>query len=81
MPETERTRLREWEAPSLNAYEMDMAKDKAWAERQQTGRIVVRRADTPQELMRQAYLRYDRDFFRRTGKAIRAASTPCCAFI
>ena len=58
MAEAERTRLREREAPSLNAYELGMAKDKAWAERQQTGRIVVRRADTPQELMRQGYPRY-----------------------
>ena len=65
MAESERTRLREREAPGLNAYEMGMAKDKAWAERQQAGRIVVRLADTPQELMRQGYLRYYLDAGRR----------------
>jgi quercetin dioxygenase-like cupin family protein len=65
MAESERTRVREREAPSLNAYEMGMARDKAWAERQRSGRIVVRLADTPQELMRQGYLRYYLDSGRR----------------
>src|SRR6185503_632038 len=65
MAENERTRVREREAPSLNAYEMGMARDRAWAERQQAGRIVVQMADTPQELMRQGYLRYYLDSGRR----------------
>jgi quercetin dioxygenase-like cupin family protein len=65
MAENERVRVREREAPGLNAYEIGMAKDKAWAERQQTGRIVVRLIDTPQELMRQGYLRYYLDAGRR----------------
>jgi mannose-6-phosphate isomerase-like protein (cupin superfamily) len=56
--ETERTRTRERENPPLSAYEKTIAGDKAYAERQQTGRIVVRQADCPQEFSRQGILRY-----------------------
>ena len=66
MAESERTRVREREAPSLNPYELGLAKDKAWAERQRTGRIVVRLADTKQELMRQGHLR----FYLDAGRSI-----------
>jgi quercetin dioxygenase-like cupin family protein len=65
MAETERTRVREREAPVLNSYELGMARDKAWAERQRTGRIVVRLKDTTQELMRQGHLRFYLDAGRR----------------
>ena len=58
MAETERTRVREREAPVLNPYEMGIERDRKWAERQQTGRIVIRRAETTQQLMRQGHLRF-----------------------
>lgn len=58
MAETERTRVREREAPTQNPYELGIERDRKWAERQQTGRIVVRMADTTQQLMRQGHLRF-----------------------
>jgi quercetin dioxygenase-like cupin family protein len=56
--EIERTRLREREQPGRNPYEVQMQQDKAFAERQMTGRIVVKYADCPQELTRQGRLRF-----------------------
>jgi quercetin dioxygenase-like cupin family protein len=58
MAESERTRLREREPAALNPYELGMQRDNAYAERQRTGRIVVRLQDTKQELMRQGHLRF-----------------------
>lgn len=58
MAETERTRTREREAPQRTAYEQAIQTDKDYAERQMTGRIVVRQEDCPQELTRQGILRY-----------------------
>ena len=65
MAEVERTRLREREAPSQNSYEITLQQDKAFAERQMMGRIVVKLADCPQELVRQGRLRY---YLGRTTK-------------
>jgi quercetin dioxygenase-like cupin family protein len=56
--EIERTRVREREQPGRNAYEAAILQDQAFAERQMTGRIVVRYADCPQELTRQGRLRF-----------------------
>jgi cupin superfamily acireductone dioxygenase involved in methionine salvage len=58
MAEIERTRTRERERPTQNPYELALQHDKAFAERQATGRIVLRVEDTKQELMRQGRLRY-----------------------
>jgi len=58
MAETERTRVREREPAALNSYELGMQRDNGYAERQRTGRIVVRLQDTKQELMRQGHLRF-----------------------
>ena len=58
MAEIERTRLRERERPSQNPYELALQQDRAFAERQMMGRIVVRLDETTQELMRQGRLRY-----------------------
>jgi quercetin dioxygenase-like cupin family protein len=58
MAEIERTRVREREAPTQNPYELALQGDKAFAERQMTGRIVVKLDETKQELMRQGRLRY-----------------------
>lgn len=58
MAENERTRVREREAPVLNPYELGIERDRKWAERQQTGRIVVRKSETTQQLMRQGHLRF-----------------------
>ncbi|HLI21057.1 MAG TPA: cupin domain-containing protein [Stellaceae bacterium] len=58
MAENERTRVREREAPQLNSYEMGLERDRKWAERQATGRIVVRKSETVQQLMRQGHLRF-----------------------
>jgi quercetin dioxygenase-like cupin family protein len=58
MAEMERTRVREREATTLNSYELGMQRDRAFHERQNNGRIVVRLKDTKQELMRQGHLRF-----------------------
>ncbi|HXP05912.1 MAG TPA: cupin domain-containing protein, partial [Stellaceae bacterium] len=58
MAEVERTRQRERERPEQNSYEVTIQQDKARAERQMTGRIVVRMADCQQELSRQGRLRF-----------------------
>lgn len=58
MAENERTRLREKAPPNVNAYEEQVKLDRAFAERQLTGRIVVKVADCPQELTRQGRLRF-----------------------
>jgi cupin superfamily acireductone dioxygenase involved in methionine salvage len=58
MAEIERTRTRERERPTQNPYETALQQDKAFAERQMMGRIVVRLDETTQELMRQGRLRY-----------------------
>jgi quercetin dioxygenase-like cupin family protein len=65
MAEIERTRAREREAAVLNSYELGLEKDRTYAERQRTGRIVVRLGDTKQELMRQGHLRFYLDAGRR----------------
>jgi quercetin dioxygenase-like cupin family protein len=65
MAEVERTRVREREAPSQNSYEITLQQDKAFTERQMMGRIVVKLADCPQELVRQGRLRY---YLGRTTK-------------
>ena len=65
MAESERTRVREREPVALNSYEIGMERDKAYAERQRTGRIVVRLKDTKQELVRQGHLRFYLDAGRR----------------
>ena len=58
MAEIERTRTRERERPTQNPYEVALQQDKAFAERQMMGRIVIRLDETTQELMRQGRLRY-----------------------
>jgi quercetin dioxygenase-like cupin family protein len=58
MSEMERTRQRERERPAVNAYEVQMKLDREFAERQMTGRILVKVADCPQELTRQGRLRF-----------------------
>ncbi|HXQ53869.1 MAG TPA: cupin domain-containing protein [Stellaceae bacterium] len=65
MAEIERTRERERERPTLNAYEVALQDDKARGERMMTGRIVVKMADCPQMLSRQGRLRY---YLSRTVK-------------
>lgn len=57
MAEIERTRTRERERPAINAYEAALVKDRAFANRQNTGRIVVKFDDCPQLLSRQGRLR------------------------
>lgn len=58
MAEMERTRTRERERPAMNAYEAALIRDREYAERQNTGRIVVKLDDCPQELVRQGRLRF-----------------------
>lgn len=58
MSEAERTREREREPPSLNSYEQAIAHDREFAQRQRTGRVVVRQEDCPQQLTRQGFLRF-----------------------
>jgi quercetin dioxygenase-like cupin family protein len=58
MAEFERTRTREKEAPSQNSYELAIQQDREFAQRQMTGRIVVKFADCPQGLSRQGRLRF-----------------------
>lgn len=58
MAEMERTRLRERERPSPNPYEVQLQLDREFAERQMTGRVLVKEADCPQELTRQGRLRF-----------------------
>jgi len=58
MAEIERTRTRERERPTQNPYEIALQQDRAFAERQMLGRIVVKFADCPQELSRQGRLRF-----------------------
>lgn len=58
MAEIERTRLRERERPAMNAYETALQNDRAFAERQNTGRVVAKFGDCPQELSRQGRLRF-----------------------
>ncbi|HUB94995.1 MAG TPA: cupin domain-containing protein [Stellaceae bacterium] len=66
MAEIERTRTREREPTTLNSYELGIQRDRAFAERQATGRIVVRLQDTTQQLMRQGHLR----FYLDAGRSI-----------
>jgi quercetin dioxygenase-like cupin family protein len=56
--EVERTRLRERERPSRNAYEIALQDDKAFAERQMMGRVIIKLEDCQQELSRQGRLRF-----------------------
>jgi quercetin dioxygenase-like cupin family protein len=58
MAEIERTRLRERERPTQNPYETALQQDKAFAERQMMGRIVVKLEDCEQQLSRQGRLRF-----------------------
>jgi mannose-6-phosphate isomerase-like protein (cupin superfamily) len=57
MAETERTRIREREPPKLSSYELAIQRDRERAERQMTGRIVVKLEDCAQTLTRQGRLR------------------------
>ena len=57
MAETERTRTRERESPAQSSYELAIAHDKAFAELQRMGRVVLRLEDCPQNLTRQGLLR------------------------
>jgi mannose-6-phosphate isomerase-like protein (cupin superfamily) len=56
--EKDRTRERERERPQQSAYEIALQTDKAFAERQRLGRVVVKSEDCPQELSRQGLLRF-----------------------
>jgi quercetin dioxygenase-like cupin family protein len=58
MSEMERTRQRERERPTVNPYEAQMVLDREFAERQMTGRVLVKEGDCPQELTRQGRLRF-----------------------
>jgi quercetin dioxygenase-like cupin family protein len=58
LAELDRTRQRERERPALNPYEVQIELDKDFAERQMTGRVLVKAADCPQELTRQGRLRF-----------------------
>lgn len=57
MAESERTRSRERERPSQSSYELAIQSDRERAQRQMTGRIVLRLEDSPQEQTRQGLLR------------------------
>ena len=57
MAETERTRSREREPPAQTSYELTIRNDKAFAELQRTGRIVLRLEECPQTQTRQGLLR------------------------
>jgi mannose-6-phosphate isomerase-like protein (cupin superfamily) len=57
LAEVERTREREREPPFKSSYEMSIAADKAFAERQLTGRVLVRMEDAALNLTRQGLLR------------------------
>ena len=57
MAEVERTRVREREPEKLTSYELAIRQDRAFAERQTTGRVVCRLEDCPQNLTRQGRLR------------------------
>jgi hypothetical protein len=57
MAEIERTRERERSSPERSSYELAIAQDKAFAQRQLLGRVVVRMDDTPQQLTRQGFIR------------------------
>ena len=58
MAEIERTRTRERERPTQNPYELALQADRAFAELQMTGKIVVKLEDCKQELSRQGRLRF-----------------------
>lgn len=58
MAEFERTRIREREAPEQSSYELAIKLMRETAERNATGRIVVKMADCAQNLTRQGRLRY-----------------------
>ena len=58
MHESERTRERERERPALTSYELAIAHDKEFAERQRLGRVVLRLEDCPQQQTRQGLLRF-----------------------
>lgn len=58
MHDSERTREREREQPPLSSYELAIAHDKEFAERQRMGRVVLRLEDCPQQLTRQGLLRF-----------------------
>jgi quercetin dioxygenase-like cupin family protein len=57
MAESERTRVRERESPAGSSYELALRLDREFAERQMTGRIVLKEEDCPQTLTRQGRLR------------------------
>jgi quercetin dioxygenase-like cupin family protein len=57
MAEFEKTRVRERESPEVSSYELALKQDRAFAERQMMGRIVVREEETQQKLTRQGRLR------------------------
>ena len=58
MPESERTREREREPPALNSYELAIAHDREFADRQRQGRVLLRLEDCPQIQTRQGLLRF-----------------------
>lgn len=57
MPEFERTRVREREAPALSNYELALRLHRETAERNRIGRIVCKQEECPQILTRQGRLR------------------------
>lgn len=57
MAEVERTREREREPPEQSSYELAIAHDKAFAQRQLMGRVLLRLEDCPQQQTRQGLLR------------------------
>lgn len=67
MAEIERTRVRERETTVLNPYELGLQQDREFAERQRSGRVVIRKQETTQELMRQGHLR----FYLDSGRTIK----------
>lgn len=58
MAEIERTRERERERPAEDSYARALREDREFAERNMTGRVVVKMADCEQQLSRQGLLRF-----------------------
>ena len=71
MAELEKTRTREREPMTQSPYELAIQYDKATAERQRTGRIVLRLEDCKQEQTRQGLLRPYLDPFAITDTPLR----------
>ena len=58
MAESERTRTREREAPTLDSYEKQLRARREFQDRQVIGPVVVRSTDREFQLTRQAHLKY-----------------------